>query len=363
MKKIIFYIGIPFMVGATLFTCQPQDAKKEKQSELVFDEGAVPVKVAPIKAVEVSIPVVGSGLVATRSEARLAFKVGGVVKKIFVKEGQSVVKGQLLAMLDLTEIEAQVGQAKNNVEKLSRDLQRVERLYKDSAATLEMVQNTKTSYDVAVQTKTIAEFNKDYASIKATSAGKILKKFLNEGELAAPGAPVFMQNSAGQNEWIIKLSVPDVDWVRLQVGNKAQIALDAFAGEMSSGEVSLIGEGADPFTGLYPVEVSISKTANRLASGLFASVEVMPAKTILLTPIPIEALVEGLGRNAFVFVLLEDGKHIKKIQVKVAYIKDGMAYVSEGLEGVGEVISSGSGFLTEGVVVVRVGSEAVGSRQ
>ena len=226
-----------------------------------------------------------------------------------------------------------------------------------------MVQNTKTSYDVAVQTKTIAEFNKDYASIKATSAGKILKKFLNEGELAAPGAPVFMQNSAGQNEWIIKLSVPDVDWVRLQVGNKARIALDAFAGEMSSGEVSLIGEGADPFTGLYPVEVSISKTANRLASGLFASVEVMPAKTILLTPIPIDALVEGLGRNAFVFVLLEDGKHIKKIQVKVAYIKDGMAYVSEGLEGVEEVISSGSGFLTEGVVVVRVGSEAVGSRQ
>jgi RND family efflux transporter MFP subunit len=351
MKKIIFSIAIPLVIAITLFTCKQQEAKKEKKQEVVLDEGAVAVTLAPVKQVDISIPISGSGLVSTKSEARLAFKVGGIVKRIFVEEGQSVQKGQLLATLDLTEIEAQVTQAKNNVDKLKRDLERVQRLYKDSAATLEMVQNTQTAYDVAIESKSIAEFNREYASIRAASVGKILKKFLNEGELAAPGAPVFYMNSAGQNEWIIKLGVPDVDWNRIRIGDKAKIDIDVFPDEGLTGEVSLIGEGADPFTGLYSIEVSISKTSKRLATGLFATVEITPAKFTSLSQIPIEALVEGSGRHAFVFVLEEDKKHIRKIRVDVARVKDAYAFVSNGLDGVLSVITSGSGFLTESSVV------------
>ena len=340
------------MIVITFFSCKQQDAKESEQNIVANDDGAVAITLAPVEDVTISIPVLASGLVGTKSEARLAFKIGGIVKNIFVKEGQSVSKGQLLATLDLTEIEAQVNQAKNNVEKLQRDMERVQRLYKDSAATLEMAQNSKTAYDVAVESKTIAEFNREYATIKATSTGKILRKFLNEGELAAPGTPVFMLNSAGQNEWIVKLAVPDVDWARLKLGDKTQIKIDALGSESITGEVSLIGEGADPFTGLYPLEVNISKTSSRLASGLFASVEIVPSKSLSLKKIPIEALVEGTGRNAFVFVLQDDKKRVRKILVHVAHIKDKSAFVSGGLDGVREIVLSGSGFLTEGSVVV-----------
>jgi membrane fusion protein, multidrug efflux system len=351
MKKIALYISIPFVIAITLFTCKQQEAKQNKQG-VSLDDGAVAVTLAPVETVNISIPLLGSGLVATKSEARLAFKIGGIVKNIFVKEGQSVVKGQPLATLDLTEIEAQVNQSKNNVEKLKRDLERVQRLFKDSAATLELVQNMQTALDMALESKTIAEFNREYASIKATNTGKILKKFLNEGELAAPGAPVFMLNSAGQSEWIIKLSVPDVDWARLQLNDKARIILDAFPDEDFAGEVSLIGEGADPFTGMYPIEVSVSKTSKRMASGLFGSVEITPSKVLSLKKIPIEALVEGTGKSAFVFVLQEDKKHVKKISVNVLNIENRSALIASGLEGIGEIVLSGSGFLTEGSVVV-----------
>lgn len=351
MKKTILYISIPLVIGITLFTCRQQEEKDEKKSEVSLDEGAVAITLSAVEDVTVTMPVLGSGLVATKSEARLAFKIGGIVKNIFVKEGQSVVKGQVLAVLHLTEIEAQVNQANNNVEKLKRDLERVQRLYKDSAATLEMVQNTQTAFDVAVESKTIAQFNREYASIKASSSGKILKKLLNEGELAAPGAPVFMLNSAGQNEWIVKLAVADVDWARLQINDKAQITIDAFPNESLTGSVSLIGEGADAFTGLYAVDVSISNTSKRLASGLFGSIEITPSKSLSLKKIPIEALVEGNGKNAFVFVLQEDKKHVKKMLVDVMYIKDKSAFVSGGLDGVSKIVLSGSGFLTEGAVV------------
>jgi membrane fusion protein, multidrug efflux system len=351
MKKIVLSISIPLIIAITLFTCKQQEEKKEKQADTSLDESAVAVSLVPVEKVNIAIPVVASGLVNTKNESRLSFKIGGIVKRIYVEEGQSVQKGQLLATLDLTEIEAQVSQAKNNVDKLKRDLERVQRLFADSAATLEMVQNLQTAYDVALQSKSIAEFNREYATIKASNSGKVLKKFLNEGELAGPGAPVFYLNSAGQNEWIINLALPDVDWARLQLRDKCKIEIDAFPGQTLEGSVSLIGEGADPFTSLYPIEVSIAKTNLRLASGLFASVEITPAKSLALARIPIEALVEGSGKRAFVYTLQSDQRKVNKVEVSVSHIKDGNAFISKGLEEVGSVITSGSGFLTESSIV------------
>jgi membrane fusion protein, multidrug efflux system len=62
-------------------------------------------------------------------------------------------------------------------------------------------------------------------------------------------------------------------------------------------------------------------------------------------------LVEGVGKAAFVFILKADQKNIERRQVKVAFLKDGSAYVTDGLNGVTHVITSGSGFLTESSVV------------
>ena len=352
MKKVLLYSALPIIVAVTLFTCSKQGEKKDQEeSTNVLEEGTIAVTLSPVKQVNIARLVSSSGLVATKNESRLSFKIGGVIKKIYVKEGQSVQKGQTLATLDLTEINAQVNQANNNVEKLKRDLERIQRLYQDSAATLEMEQNSQTAYNVAVESKSIAEFNREYATIKAPNSGKILKKFLNEGELAGPGTPIFYMNSAGQSEWVIKLSVADVDWVRLTLGDQANISLDVFKDEKLNGEVSLIGEGADPFTGLYPIEVSLIGSGKRLASGLFAAVEITPSLTLSLQQIPIESIVEGNGNKGYVFIPGDDKKHIKKLLVNLAFIKDNSAFVNEGLEGVREVITSGSGFLTTSSVV------------
>jgi multidrug efflux pump subunit AcrA (membrane-fusion protein) len=52
--------------------------------------------------------IVGNGFVATRDELRLAFKVGGVVNEVRVREGDRVRAGQVLATLELAEVDAQV---------------------------------------------------------------------------------------------------------------------------------------------------------------------------------------------------------------------------------------------------------------
>src|SRR5262245_23208964 len=92
-----------------------------------------------------------SGQFTTDDEAMLSFKTGGVIERIFVKEGDAMRKGQMLTTLNLTEINAQVQQAQLAYEKAKRDYQRTMNLHNDSVATLEQLQNAKTGLDLAAQ--------------------------------------------------------------------------------------------------------------------------------------------------------------------------------------------------------------------
>jgi len=343
MKKI-FTLFLPSLLALVLVAC----GKKEKQeAATAVDESAVAIKLAPVQTVDYSLPVVSSGLISTETESKLSFKVGGIITKIYVKEGESVSQGQLLASLDLTEIDAQVAQAKNNLEKTQRDLERGKRLFKDSAATLEQIQNLTTAFNVAEEGYRIASFNRQFSTIRANTSGKVIRKFANEGELIGPGAPVLMVNSSAKNDWIVKIGLPDVDWVRVKKGDVAKITTDAYPGEILNGELNVINEGADAVSGLYQAEVRVKPGNKKLASGLFARVEIAPSAKRKLQTIPIEAIVEGQGKNAFVFVVNDDKKSVKKLPVVVAYLENKTAFISGGLDSINEVISAGSAFLTE----------------
>ncbi len=346
MKKILITAAIPVLMAAVLFTCGQKESASETTAEAI-DESAVAVKLTDVREGNYSLPAVASGVVTTATESRLSFKIGGIVSRILVEEGQTVTRGQLLATLDPTEIDAQLAQAKNNLDKLARDFERVERLYKDSAATLEQYQNVKTGFDVANESYRIASFNKQYATIRANSSGKVIRKFVNEGELVNGGSPVLMINSASENNWIVRVGLADVDWVRIRKGDKAIVKMDAYEQEPFDGVVSLLAEGADPVSGLYLAEVKIDSKGKKLASGLVASVEIIPSDIRKLKSIPIEAIVEGTGSHAFVFVPTADQKSVRKVPVRVAWLANELAIVSEGLQDVAQVVTSGSAFLTE----------------
>jgi membrane fusion protein, multidrug efflux system len=344
MKKNYQTLFVLLAVTALAVSC---GGEKKEATKSIIDESAIAVKLVSVQQGEYSLPVISSGLIATETESRLSFKVGGVITKIYVKEGQTVSKGQLLASLDLTEIDAQVAQAKNSWEKTKRDLDRGQRLFKDSAATLEQIQNLQTASQVAEESFRIASFNRQYSTIHANNSGKVIRKFLNEGELASSGTPVLIVNSSGQNEWIVKIGLPDVDWVRVKVGDKVKIMTDAYLGEVFEGTLNAINEGADVVSGLYQAEVKVNPGKRKLASGLFAKVEIVPSAKAKLWSVPIEAVVEGYGKNAYVFIVRENKLSVQKIPVKVSYLDGKQVFISTGLEAAQQVVTSGSAFLTE----------------
>jgi membrane fusion protein, multidrug efflux system len=311
----------------------------------------IPVRVQPVTTDNHSRILQYSGLIASNAQARLSFKIGGIISKIYVREGDHVAAGQLLATLDLTEIDAQVQQAAQNVEKSQRDENRISNLYKDTVASLEQLQNTNTQLSVATEALRIARFNRQYAQIRAAAAGTILQKFMNEGELAAAGAAVFQFNGTNPNDWVVRFGVSDKDWAALRKGDKAVVSIDAYPDQRFTGIVTKLAEGADPNGGTYAVEVTVSPAGHKLAPGLFCTLQLQPAAGKAFSFIPAAALAEGDEKAGFVYILNEDQRTVKKIPVRIAFLQGDQIAISSGLENVRQVITDGVGYLTERSVV------------
>ncbi len=347
MKPYIFFL----FIAAFITACGEKETKKEETASFT-EETLIPVQLSKIESVNRSESIVASGLMASSEEAKLSFKIGGIIQNIYVKEGQKVRKGQVLASLNMTEIDAQVSQAKYSVEKAERDFKRIENMLKDTAATLEQMQNATTGFDVAKQSLQIAQFNRSYAQITSPIEGTVIKKMANEGELTGPGSPILFLTSNRQSDWVVRIGVSDKDWARLKVGDKATVTLDAYPSETFTGNVTKLAPAADPMNKLYEIEVRIGSNGKRFAAGLFAKVELKPVQNRNYTMVPIEAIVEGNGKDAFVYVLDDSRKKVKRMPIQIGFVDGDKVLVTNGLSNITEVITSGSAFLTETSSVV-----------
>lgn len=332
------YKLIPFMAFALIVACG------KKETAAVQDD-AITIKTAKIITEQYARPIISSGIITSDVEANLSFKVGGIIEKLYVQEGDRVAKGQLIATLNTTEIAAQLQQSKNDYEKAQRNYKRMENLYKDNAATTEEFENSNTALSTALQAYQIAKFNKQHAAIYANQSGSVIKKLMNEGEIANAGTAVYTINSTDNNDWVIRLGLSDKDWVKLKKGDKATISADAYGEKEFEAVVSEIGVGANPETGTFSVKLKINPQGAKFANGLAAKVSIHPSDKELLRFIPSAAIVEANENSGTVYSLEADGKTIKQHKIKIAFTENDRVAVSSGLENTATVITDGSAYL------------------
>jgi len=320
---------------------------KASEKKSTINEEAIPVKLLPINHDTTSGVINASGLLSTENEARLSFKISGIIEKIFVKEGDRVKKGQLLATLKSAEIGAQVQQVQLAVEKAQRDYQRANNLYRDSVATLEQLQNAKTGVDIEKQNLQQVAFNQQYSKIYAPADGFVAKKTGNEGELANPGSPVLLMNAvSGSSKWILKIGLSDKEWAAIEVRNRATVTVDAFPGQLFNGVISKKSISADAASGSFQAEVQVDFGKLQPAIGMFGSASVIPSHSSIGFRIPYEALLEANGKKGFVFVS-DDKKKVTKCAVSIAGISNNVVYIDDGLQGHAYIITSGSPYLND----------------
>jgi RND family efflux transporter MFP subunit len=306
----------------------------------------IAVRLKTVRPVTGTEPIVATGLLTPRREVRLSFKVGGIIQRLYVQPGESVRAGQLLATLNPTELNAQVEQANQLYTKAERDWQRTQRLYRDSVATLEQLQNQTTALETSRQTLLLARANQGQTRLYATLSGVVQARPVNEGELVAPGAPVVTLTSTSQSDWVLRVGIADKAWTRLHVGDPAQVLLDAVGNQPLNAQVVALSQGADPASGLYQADLQVRAEKHRLVAGLFGKATLYPRQRDQLLAIPVDAIVEGDDEKAFAYVLNGDVAH--KQPLNVLYIRDNEAFVRLTGQAITSVITDGSAYLEEG---------------
>jgi len=350
MKKIFIYSAL-LAVVFTLSAC----GNHKTDTASIGNQDTVPVKVMLLKVEDASHAIAASGQFTTNDETFLSFKNGGIINRILVKEGDAVHQGQLLATVNQTEISAQVQQVNLAYQKAERDYSRANKLYQDSVATLEQMQNAKTALQVAKQQLNAIKFNQSYSEIRATSSGYVLKKLANDGQVVGPGTPILQINGAKQSKWILKVGLSDTQWAALKIGDGASITTDALPNQTLNAKVSRKAEGIDPQSGTFGVELSLSEVkVQGLAAGLFGKATIIPTKTSSGYTIPYDALLDGGENEGYVFIT-NDNKTAQKVKVQLGAIQNDKISITGGLENATGLIVSGSAYLTDGskIKVVR----------
>ena len=322
---------------------------------------ATPVRIS-LATVGAAAPVIRtSGMLVNKDELRLSFKVGGVVSRIAVQEGQRVKRGQPLAEIEQAEINAQVEQARQLSEKSQRDVARAERLYADHLISLGQLDDLRTQAAVSKASLQSAEFNRGYASIVAPQDGTILRRLVQERELVAAGSPVLVLGSQ-ERGYVVRVGLADREIVQVRIGDAAEVSLDAHPNEKFAAQVTEVASGSDERTGMFQVELRLQPTKLQLASGLVAKVALTPSSAVggEKVHVPIAAIVEGDGRRASVFVLHGAGTSqiAQRRAVEVAFIDGLDVAITGGVEPGERVITDGALYLQDGehVLVSDAGS-------
>lgn len=339
-----FNIFASLIIFSALFCCSGKEKTNTPTSKP--DLNVTVVKTAPVVRTDQSAILSSMGMLYSASEVKAAFKIGGVIRNLNFKEGELIRKGQLIAVLDQTEINAQLAQAKLALQKAERDHQRVSNLFKDSVSTLEQLQNALSALDLAKQQFQIAAFNQKYASIYAPIDGQILKKISNEGELIGPGQPVCILLGTTSKEWQVKSGLPEKDWASVSIGDSATIILEAYPTLLIHSIVESKSSATLNSNGNFDVTLKPFKMPSNVAAGMLANCKIIPTKKHPRVLVPIEALVELDGMQASVFI--DSAGYAQKIPVQLKNILGAEAELISLNSEIRELITLGASYLSAG---------------
>lgn len=298
-----------------------------------------------------------SGSLDPEWQAEVAAKVDGRLEKVYVKEGDRVAKGDVLAVLEQADTDANLLNAKGSyldaqtsLRKAETDLVRYEKLYATGAVSQQVVDDYRYARDNAAAKLQAASGN--LQSMEAKSAGTVIvapadgiiaKRYYQEGYYAKAGTPLFA--IADISFLKTTIHIPEGQVSSVQGGNKAAITLPAYPGKKLLGKITRIAPVADLPAHTFAAEVSVNNSEGLLA-GVYANVELTGTPKANILTIPVHAIVMRDDQQT-VFVSDEKGIVQRKV-LSVGYTDDKVAEILAGVDESDTIVTEGHNKLREG---------------
>lgn len=298
-----------------------------------------------------------SGSLDPEWQAQVAAKVDGRLEQVYVHEGDRVEKGQVLAILEQMDTDANLLSAKGSfldaqtsLRKAETDLARYEKLYATGAVSQQVVDDYRFARDNAAAKLEAARGSLQGMESKAAGTvvtapadGIVAKRFYQEGYYAKAGTPLFAIADISMLKTTIHIPEGQVTGVR--VGNEADIALPAYPGKKLVGKITRIAPVADLPAHTFAAEVSVDNSEGLLA-GVYANVSLIGEPREQVLTIPMHAIVMRDDQQT-VFVADAQGVVQRRV-LALGYSDDKVAEVLSGLDEQDTIVVEGHNKLREG---------------
>ncbi|MCA1760117.1 MAG: efflux RND transporter periplasmic adaptor subunit, partial [Bacteroidales bacterium] len=306
-----------------------------------------------------------SGVTQSATEAKLSFKVGGLIESVAFDMGDTVRRGTAIARLDAADYRINYNKAESSQKNAEAQLAaaksaflRVENLYVNNNVSLSEYEKVKAQFESAeTMVKTArsqlnaAQNQLDYTILRAPFDGVVSSVMAKENEMTGSGHPVVV--FAAVNNLEVKTAVPENIIGQISRGQEASVLLSAFPEKRFHGIITEVSPGI-PNASAFPVIVHLAEPTAGLIPGMTGTVE-LPLNGEAHSESRIVIASDAVGHDQsgdFVFVATESKESdiyiAEKRKVTLGELRAGGYEITDGLNSNEIIITAGLSFLYDG---------------
>jgi membrane fusion protein (multidrug efflux system) len=312
-------------------------------------EAALPVEVKFVETGLIAAHFTGPVTLETEEDALVVAKTSGVIKKIYVEEGQVVKAGQLLAKLEDDRQAFEQDRAKATLHKVEKEFNRNKELFAKNLISAEVYDRTRYEYEAQKAAYELAKLEMVYTGIRAPIAGVLAERHIKVGNMVTVNEATFRIIDYEVLKAV--LHVPEIELNKLKIKQQASLKVDALAGNTYTGHVTLISPVVDPTTGTVKVTISFSNSDRDLKPGMFCRISIMHEIHPNALLLPKEAVLAE-DQEATVYIVRDSTAH--RTAVQLGLVNTIHYEVLSGVEQGDQVVTTGQAGLKDSARVTIV---------
>ncbi|MEZ4738289.1 MAG: efflux RND transporter periplasmic adaptor subunit [Flavobacteriales bacterium] len=283
------------------------------------------------------------GSVKADENALVYSSTGGEVRRILVKPGQPVSKGQLIVDIDTDVLRSNMAQAETNA-RLAQDVfQRQAKLWEQKIGSEMQYLEAKSRKEAAEAQLSALREQLRNAQVAAPFAGIVDEVFPTVGDMTTSMQPVARVVSLGKSSIECDLSEDMLE--KVQLNDPVEVVLPE-SGETLQATIDQIGQYINPNNRTFRITLRMDN-GSKLRPNQLANVRIRDMEAEEALVIPSRLVMENAEGKSYVYVLVDDGatKKAKKVFVKVLSAQGGELMIAKeegGLQGTEVLIDQGS---------------------
>lgn len=290
-----------------------------------------------------------NGTVEAIEIANVSAEQGGNITRIHVTEGQEVKKGQLLASLNTSMVNANIEELDNALVLARTTFERQSRLWDQNIGSEMQYLQAKNQVENLEKRKKTLEAQLGMSNIVAPFNGVVDRLHQKEGELAAPGMPILTLVNMSQLR--VKADVSENYVLAVRKGQTAEVRLPSF-GMTLRAPITMVGSIINPANRSFNVEVRLNNGSGNLKPNAVAVLRIKDFKADNALIVP-SICVGKDAKGDFLFVVrnLEGQQKAVKTYVTTDRSSEGNTLITDGLATGDSVIVQGYNEVANGDVV------------